>query len=499
MNNDRPDDAPNKTADAEEIENARLMPQLKIMASALWAAQVRNVLFMFWGALFLVIAATAYGQIKLNAWNQPFYDALSHRNFAQFLHQLGVFGFIAGTLLVLNVGQRWLGETLKIKLRQGLVLDLVQNWLVPRRAFRLTNAGPMGVNPDQRMHKDARHLTELSADLGIGLLQSSILLGSFVAVLWNLSNNFVFHIEGRQFAIPGYMVWAAVLYSGTASLLSYFVGRTLVDRNALRYAREADLRFSLVRVNEHVDAITLSNGEPDEARRIDLDLMAVLAATARLVTGLTNLTWVTAGSGWLTLVAPILVAAPLYFAGNLTFGGLMLASGAFIQVQSSLRWFVDNFSTIADWRATLLRVANFRRAIIDTDVLHDVESRIAFVIGEAGKISIDDLEIASPAGATMLEEKKVEIKAGERVLIVGESGTGKTLLFRALAGLWPWGAGSVRHPRGEEVLYMPRTPYLPPGTLREILAYPKLTGSFQTAACCDALARVGLGRLTARL
>ena len=269
MSNDPADDKANPNADAEEIENSRLMPQLRMMASALWAAQVRNILFLLWGALFVVIAATAFGQIKLNAWNQPFYDALSHRNFAQFLHQLGVFGFIAGTLLVLNVGQRWLGETLKIKLRQGLVLDLVQNWLVPRRAFRLTNAGPMGVNPDQRMHEDARHLTE----------QSSILLGSFVAVLWNLSNNFVFHVEGRQFAIPGYMVWAAVLYSGTASLLSYFVGRTLVDRNAQRYAREADLRFSMVRVNEHIDAIAFASGESDEARRIDMDLMAVLAAS----------------------------------------------------------------------------------------------------------------------------------------------------------------------------------------------------------------------------
>jgi vitamin B12/bleomycin/antimicrobial peptide transport system ATP-binding/permease protein len=499
MNNVRPDSTANPEADAEEIENSRLLPQLQMMASALWAARVRNVLFLLWGALFVVIAATAFGQIKLNAWNQPFYDALSHRNFAQFLHQLGIFAFIAGTLLVLNVGQRWLGETLKIKLRQGLVLDLVQNWLVPRRAFRLTSAGPMGVNPDQRMHEDARHLTELSADLGIGLLQSSILLGSFVEVLWNLSNNFVFHIEGRQFAIPGYMVWAAVLYSGSASLLSYWVGRSLVDRNAQRYAREADLRFSLVRVNEHIDAIALASGESDEARRIDMDLMAVLAATARLVTGLTNLTWVTAGSGWLTLVAPILVAAPLYFAGNLTFGGLMLASGAFVQVQSSLRWFVDNFSTIADWRATLLRVAGFRRAVIGTDVMHDVENQIVYKPGEAGKIEIDNLEIASPSGCTMLEEKTVQIKIGDRLLIVGDSGTGKTLLFRALAGLWPWGAGTIIHSPGEERMYMPRTPYLPPGTLREVLAYPSTTETFDRDAFAKALLRLKLDRLVPML
>jgi putative ATP-binding cassette transporter len=485
----------NRESTTEESANSGLVPQLGMMARALWAAPVRNTLFFLSGALFVVIAVTAYGQIRLNTWNQPFYDALSRHDFPQFLRQLGVFGLIAGALLVLNVGQRWLGETLKLRLRQGLARDLIRNWMEPGRAFRLASSGAIGVNPDQRMHEDARHLTELSADLGIGLLQSSILLVSFVEVLWSLSNNFAFHLGGRQIAIPGYMVWAAIIYSGSASLLSYWVGRTLVDRNAERYAREADMRFSLVRVNEHIDAIALSAGEADEERRIEIDLTGVLAATGRLVTGLTNLTWITAGYGWFTLVAPILVAAPLYFAGNISFGGLMLASGAFNQVQSSLRWFVDNFSTIADWRATLLRVASFRRAVIDTDVLHDVESRIAFVAGDPGKISIDDLEIASPAGATMLQEKKIEIRTGEKVLIVGESGTGKTLLFRALAGLWPWGAGRVAHPRGEELLYMPRTPYLPPGTLREVLAYPSATAAFDAAAYAKALARLKLDRL----
>jgi putative ATP-binding cassette transporter len=485
----------NLESNTEEIANSGLVPQLAMMTRALWAAPVRNTLFLLSGALFLVIAVTAFGQIRLNNWNQPFYDALSRRDFAQFVVQLGVFGLIAGALLVLNVAQRWLGETLKLRLRQGLGRDLIRNWMQPGRAFRLAAAGPMGVNPDQRMHEDARHLTELSAELGIGLLQSSILLVTFVKVLWSLSNDFVFHLGGRHIAVPGYMVWAAIVYSGSASLLSYWVGRSLIDRNAQRYAREADMRFSLVRVNEHIDAIALSAGEADEERRIEIDLAAVLAASGRLVTGLTNLTWITAGYGWFTLVAPILVAAPLYFAGNISFGGLMMASGAFIQVQSSLRWFVDNFSTIADWRATLLRVASFRRAVIDTDILHDVESRIAVVAGDPGKIGIDELEIASPAGATMLEEKKVEIKAGERVLIVGESGTGKTLLFRALAGLWPWGAGRVTRPRGEEILYMPRTPYLPPGTLREVLAYPSETQAFEAAAYAHALVRLKLERL----
>jgi vitamin B12/bleomycin/antimicrobial peptide transport system ATP-binding/permease protein len=485
--------------DPEEIAEQGLGPQLRMVIGALWSSPVRNTLLLLGTALCLVIIATAYGQIRLNSWNQPFYDALSRRNMGQFLTQLGVFGIIGGALLSLNVGQKWLGETLKLKLREGLAHDLIANWMLPGRAFRLASAGPIGVNPDQRMHEDARHLTELSADLGIGLLQASILLATFVSVLWALSNDFVFHVAGRQLAIPGYMVWAAIVYSGSASLLSYWVGRSLIERNAVRYSREADLRFSLVRVNEHIDAIALSSGEADEERRIEVEVAAVLAAMRSLVSGLANLTWITAGYGWFTLVAPILVAAPLYFAGNLTFGGLMMAAGAFIQVQSSLRWFVDNFSTIADWRATLLRVASFRRALLNTDIVHGSESRIEFTEGPPGKFSIENLRIASPTGCTLLEDTHVEMLAGDRILITGEPGTGKTLLFRALAGLWPWGTGRIKRPKGEDAMYLPRVPYLPPGSLREVLAYPWGVEKFADGAFAPALARVDLARLVPML
>ena len=485
----------NATAEIDEAAHAGLVPQLSMMSRALLSSPVRNRLLLLGLAVFGVILATAFGQNQLNSWNKPFYDALARRDLHEFVIQLGVFGVIAGCLLVLNVAQRWLGEMLKLKLRAGLAYDLIGNWLQPRRAFRLANAGAIGDNPDQRMHEDARHLAELSSDLGIGLLQASILLLTFVTVLWRISSGFVLDIGIHHIAIPGYMVWAALLYSGTGSLLSYWVGGSLINRNADRYAREADLRYSLVRVNEHIDAISLAGGEADEERRLEIDFRNVFAATRRLVIGLTNLTWVTAGYGWFTLVAPILVAAPLYFSKSLSFGGLMVAAGGFTQVQSSLRWFVDNFSTIADWRATLLRVASFRRAVIATDALHDVESQISFAEGEPGRISIENLEIASPAGCTMLAERKVEVKAGERVLIVGEPGTGKTLLFRALAGLWPWGAGRVLHPKGEELFYMPRTPYLPPGTLREALAYPSSVEKFSAQDYSGALTRLGLESL----
>ena len=485
--------------DSDEIASSRLLPQVGMMLEAFWASPVRNTLLWLGGLIFLVIVTTAYGQIRLNRWNEPFYDALARRDVHEFLMQLWVFGVIAGVLLVLNVFQRWLTETIKLKLREGLTRDLVDLWMLPGRAFRLASAGPIGVNPDQRMHEDTRRLTELSADLGIGLLQAAILLVTFVSVLWTLSADFAFHVAGRVVPIPGYMVWAGVLYAGSASLLSYWVGRNLIGRNAERYAREADLRFSLVRVNEHIDAISLAAGEAEEARRIKLNLAAVLAATRGLVIGHTNLTWVTAGYGWLTIVAPILVAAPLYFSSSLTFGGLMMAAGAFIQVQSSLRWFVDNFGTIADWRATLLRVASFRRAVLMSGALHDDSGRLAFQEGSPDALTLDNLEIASPAGCTMLDDRKVEVKAGEHVLVVGEPGVGKTLLFRALAGLWPWGAGCIARPSGEPVFFMPRRPYLPPGTLREVLAYPRSVEDFGAHRFIDSLERMGLGRLTPML
>ena len=478
---------------------ARLIPQLREMTLALWNSPVRNTLLLLAAGIWIDVLATAYGQIRLNRWNQPFYDTLSRRDLSGFLYQLIVFALLAGSLLALNVGIKWLGETLKLKLRQGLVLDLIAEWLVPRRAFRLANAGPMGVNPDQRMHEDARHLTELSSDLGIGLLQASILLVTFISVLWGISSGFGFEVHGRMLRIPGYMVWAAILYAGSASLLSYWVGRSLIDANEQRYAREADLRFSLVRINEHIDSISLVGGEADEARRLRINLNAVLKAMWRLVMGLTNLTWVTAGYGWFTLVAPILVAAPIYFASKISFGGLMMAAGAFTQVQSSLRWFVDNFSTLADWRATLLRVASFRQALLSSHDLHGSAGQIEFQQGTDQKFVIERLEIASPSGATMLKESHTELKAGEHVLIIGETGAGKTLLFRALAGLWPWGAGRIVRPKNEDMRYLPRNAYLPPGTLREVLAYPSGVDEFSDDKYVKALKRMRLERLAPML
>ena len=469
------------------------------MASAFWASRQRNKLLGLAGALVAVVGATAYMQIRLNSWNAPFYNALTDKDMSRFLSQLGVFGMIAGILLVLNVAQMWLNQSSKVVLRQGLVDDLLDQWLTPKRAFRLSNSGPIGVNPDQRLQADAQHLTELSTDLGIGFLQSSLLLFMFVGVLWALSRGQFLPVGGRDFSPPGYLVWCALLYAGAASFVSWLVGRPLINLNAEHYAREADFRFALVRVNEHIDGITLYGGEADERAGLNGVFAGALGISWRIVNAVTRLTWVTAGYGWFTIIAPILVAAPAYFQGKMSFGELMVIVGAFNQVQNALRWFVDNFSNLADWRATLLRVARFRKAIMKMDDLGQAKSRIQFTETEEPSITIDDLHVASPEGCVMLSEPHTNMTASERVLIAGENGEHKALLFRAIGGLWPWGSGQITHPARNTIMFMPVRAYIPPGALSEAVAYPHSASDYDAAVMAKALADVGLEHLTPRL
>jgi len=493
-------DPPTQTDKDRGDADSGLIAQVVGLTRTTFRGPVGKTVITLMAAAFVVIGVTAYFQIRVNLWNKPFYDALSRRDLHDFKVQLGVFFILAACLTVLNVGQRWIGEMLKVKMRESLGHDLLEHWMQPRRAFWLAHAGAMGENPDQRMHEDARHLCELTSDLGMALLQSTILLLSFSGVLWVISSAFVFRIGEHDYAVPGFMLWAAIIYALTGSLLSYWVGHGLIARNAFRYAREADLRVAMVRINEHLDDITLASGEADELSRVETHLTNVLAATRKIVSGLTNLTWVSAGFGWVTNVAPILVAAPLYFTGKISFGGLMMAAAAFTQAQSSLRWFVDNFSTLADWRATLLRVASFREALVHPRVQQPFDSKIQYVDGPAGTVLFDDLVIESSAGQDRIQEPHLTVHAGERMIIEGAPGTNRTQLFRAIAGLWPWGHGQITRPKSELVLFVPRgTPYFPRGTLREVLAYPMNSTTFKAEAFEQALQRLNLKRLVPML
>jgi len=486
---------PNGAESADIPTLGSLFSDLKWTASDYWASPQRHKTLMLGGAVIAVVGATAYMQIKFNAWNRPFYNALTRKDIPAFIGQLGVFAELAGILLLLNVAQMWLNQTSKVVLRQGLVDNLLNEWLKPVRAFRLSNSGATGANPDQRLQADAQHLTDLSTDLGIGLLQSSLLLLSFIGVLWALSRGTFLPIGSYKFAPPGYLVWCALLYAGAGSFLSWLVGRPLINLNAEHYAREADFRFGLVRVNEELEGVTLYGGEADERQRLGAIFETVLDISRRIVGAVTRLTWITAGYGWFTIVAPILVAAPAYLQSAMSFGELMMVVGAFNQVQSSLRWFVDNFSNIADWRATLFRVATFRKAIVTMDELGQTASRIDFAEAEGGSIRIDDLHVASPGGCVTLSEAHANLDPGERVLITGDNGEQKALLFRAMGGLWPWGSGRITAPRRRSIMFMPVRAYVPPGALGDAVAYPDSADFYEGAAIAKALVDVGLERL----
>jgi putative ATP-binding cassette transporter len=497
-------DIPAPDAPAPAAIEISFRRQLTIATASFWASPVRNRIMLLATALLAIILLTAYGQILLNSWNAPFYNSLERRDLDAFVAELGNFAKIAGFLLLLNVIQTWLNQMTALYMREGLARNVVDEWLTDRRAYRLMMTSPLGVNPDQRLHEDARKLAEMTTSLTIGLVQATILLVSFIGVLWQLSSGFVFHFRDYSFSIPGYMVWGAVAYAGIASLFSQVVGWKLTRLNAERYSNEAELRFSLMRANENLEAIALAGGEETERRHIHDKLDAVLRSIRALATALTNLTWVTAGFGWLAILVPILIAAPAYFAGTMTFGGLMMAAAAFNQVHSALRWYVDNFGAIADWKAALLRVSTLRAALIDMDV-SPREGQIVVLRGEPERLTLEAVSIASHVDGDCeqdgfrIKEGSPTIAFGERVMINGDQGVNRRLLFNAIAGLWPYGKGRIFLPREDDILFVPQLEYLPEGKLRSVLAYPLASAAFTDEAMIASLQRVGLGRLVGRL
>jgi putative ATP-binding cassette transporter len=485
-----------KAAPTQDFNLAR---DLTLFARVLRRAKGGRWVMAIFLASTAVTIANMFGQVELNNWNGQFFDAVGRKDLSGFVHDLWTFLVIIVVLLALTVAQTFLQERLKFRLREWITRHLLVEWLKPLRVYQLSFAGQYGHNPDQRIQEDTRLLGDYSADLGCGIVYSLLQIIAFVGVLWALSAQVTFQVAGYDIAIPGYMVWCALAYALMGSGLTWLVGRPLIALNGERYAREAEFRFALVRVNESGESIALQGGERDEQRHLEAALAAVVDTMRRISSSLAHLTWITSGTGWLSLVVPILVAAPAYFGGSLTLGGLIMVAGAFTQVQGAMRWFVDNFSRLADWRAAVHRVARFREALDNLPAVEEGAQEIKRALHPDGHLAFEGVRILLPDGHIVIEDATVSIAPGERVLIVGETGRGKSTLFRAVAGLWPWGSGTILTPAPETMAFLPQRPYLPLGTLRNALSYPSPPDAFPDADVRQALERCDLGNLIAKL
>jgi putative ATP-binding cassette transporter len=440
-------------------------------------------------------------QMRFNLWNRDFFNALENRDGAAFRWQIVIFLGLAASAMAVAVYQLYTKQLIQLAWREWLTRHMLEAWLKDGRQYQLEMAGEGADNPDQRIAEDIRVSVDLAVDFVGGLLTSSMMLVAFIGILWTISGPLHLGFMGVNATIPGYMVWAALLYAVIGTTLTLLVGRPMVANNIARTTAEADFRFGLTRARESGEGIALIRGEEDERRGLNKLFGNVRGALRKLMSSQRNLMWLTSAYGTLAMIFPTVVASPAYFAGAITLGGLMQIGAAFGQVQGALSWLVDSYPRIAEWRSAVTRMVTFREVVEELDALvsDPTQPTIAVSEGTADSLVFRNLEVAFANGTTVINGANAEIKAGERVLIQGESGTGKSTLFRAIGGLWPWGAGEISTPPRESMMFMPQRPYLPLGTLKGALSYPADPNTYSDEDCAAALIRVGLTQLPPRL
>ena len=440
--------------------------------------------------------------LRFNIWNRDFFNALENRDRGAFYGQLWTLALLLLAAMVSAVAQLWAKQMLSLDWRRALVYDMQSRWLRDGLHYQLNFMPDAADNPDQRISENTRWATAMAVDLFVGLLGSILTLATFLGVLWTLSGPLHVAMGAGEFDIPGYMVWAALLYAVIGSVLTFFLGGPLVDINIRRNEAEGDHRFALIRMRENSEGIALIRGEPDEDRGLRAAFGRVVSVMKELYGRERALMYLTSAYGMAAGVVPIIVASPRYFAGAITLGVLMQIAQAFLQVTRSLNWFVDKFPLLADWRSHVERLAALEDTFEAAESM-EADETIELVSGpdEDGNevLAFRDLQVGHADGNVVIADANAKIRAGEKVLIVGESGTGKSTLFRAIAGLWPWGSGEIRTPPRERMFFMPQRPYLPLGTLRAAIAYPASPKKFADAAIRAALERCRLAHLVPRL
>jgi putative ATP-binding cassette transporter len=433
--------------------------------------------------------------VRFNTWYKTFYDALQNKDWDTFIWQLGVFSVLAAFFIVSAVYQIYLQQWLQIRWRRWLTTKYLGRWLGGGIHYRMRLKGDSADNPDQRIADDIKQFINNTLDIGISLLGSIVTLVSFVVILWNLSASTPLVIGSQSFNIPGYLVWAALIYAVLGTWVTHLVGKPLIKLNFDQQRYEADFRFSLVRLRENAEEVTLLSGERAEKERLLDRFGRVVGNWYGIMQRTKRLTFLTAGYSQVAVIFPFIVVSPLYFAGSMMLGGLMQIASAFGQVQGALSFFVKAYSDIADWKAVLNRLAGFDASMDWAKGLDTEAPRVQLVSDGGTAMAADELIVSLPTGEEIVHASGLAIGPAERVLVTGPSGSGKTSLFRALGGVWPFGAGTIRIPQGAKLLVLPQRPYLPLGTLRGALAYPGPDDAFTPDEIDDVLDATGLSHL----
>ena len=483
--------------------NARPLREAWQLAAPFWRSE-RGA----WVQLAAIVAlslGTVWINVRFSAWNNAFYDALQGRQLNEFWHQIAVFGLLAATYIVIAVVRLVMQQRLVMHWRTSLTDQLLGLWLQPGAPYRLATATATPDNPDQRIADDVRSFVSGSLELALGLLNASVTLVSFIAILWSLSGSLV--VPGLGWAVPGYMVWVALVYSAVGTLLVKYLGAPLIPTNVRQQQVEADFRYALVQVRDHAEAIALARGEAAEGRRLRYRFAAIAANWSDLIRYTKRLTWFSAGYDQLANVFPLLAAAPRFFAGELQLGGLMQTAQAFGQVQGSLSWFITAYASLAEWRATVSRLAAFRAAVappVPEVPALGPEPALPAALSVPPRwptplvLRAQGLAVMRPhAPETLLDVPELSLRPGEWLLVTGASGSGKSSLLRTLAGLWPAGTGWLHVP--ESAVFVPQRPYLAQARLAELLAYPHPAERFGRLAMLQVLEQAGLASLAGAL
>jgi putative ATP-binding cassette transporter len=452
------------------------------------------------GLLTLVIGLNlgiVYINVLLNQWNNTFYNALQDKDYAVFWSQLVRFTWLAALYIVVAVYQLYLNQMLQIRWRRWLTERYLRDWLADGAYYRLQLTAGDTDNPDQRIAEDLRLFVAGTLSLTIGGMRAVVTLVSFLGILWGLSGSLTVPI-GAGWVIPGYMVWAALLYAIAGTWLTNLVGRPLVRLNFDQQRYEADFRFGLVRFRENAEGVALYRGEADELRSFRDRFREVVGNWWAIMRQQKRLTWFTAGYSQAAIIFPFVVAAPRYFRGEIPLGGLMQTASAFGQVQDSLSFIISAYTDIAQWRSVVQRLVGFERALAGVRAAATGDG-LRRGPGPDEALALDRVTLALPGGRPLVGGVTLDLRRGDTVLISGPTGAGKSTLFRAIAGIWPFGTGDISLPRGGRLLFLPQKPYLPIGTLREVVSYPTPSGGIEDRALREALEAVGLPELGARL